>query len=83
MLMTIGELSRATGMESSTLHTYLDSGRFNQHRHFDNSREFIISESFIDDLISHLKFLKQKRRYKCYETNIQRLIKFKIDSRRA
>lgn len=82
MLMTIGELSRATGMQASTLHIYLDSGKFNKHRHFDNSREFIISESFINDLINHLKYLKSKRSgYKSYEANIQRLIKFKLDMR--
>ena len=82
MLMTIGELSRATCMQSTTLHIYLDNARFNKHRYSAESRKFIISDSLIDDLINYLKFLKSKRSgYKSYEVNIQRLIKFKLDSK--
>ena len=81
MLMTIGELSRATGMQASTLHIYLDSDRFNKHRHYNGSREFVITNKLIDDLIKHLEYLKSKRSgYKSYETNIQRLIRFKLDN---
>ena len=81
MLMTIGELSRATGMESSTLHTYLDSGRFNQHRSFPDSRKFVITNNLINDLIKHLEYLKSKRAGNpSYEANIQRLVRFKLDN---